>query len=49
MWLKALAAKFDGQGKPFGREEFDQLLGHCQVGIICFYLVVQVLILNARL
>lgn len=30
MWLKALQAKFHGRGKRFGREEFDQLLGHCQ-------------------
>lgn len=30
MWSEALAAKFDGVGKPYGREEFDRLLGHCQ-------------------
>lgn len=30
MWLEALQAKYDGKGKPFGREQFDQLLGHCQ-------------------
>lgn len=30
MWSEALAAKFEGKGKPYGREEFDQLLGHCQ-------------------
>ncbi|CAI7590793.1 unnamed protein product [Penicillium bialowiezense] len=30
MWLQAFGAKFDGIGTPFGREEFDQLLGHCQ-------------------
>lgn len=29
MWLDAYCAKFQGQGKPFGREEFDRLLGHC--------------------
>ena len=29
MWQDAFAAKFDGKGK-FGREEWDQLLGHCQ-------------------
>ncbi|KAK2759936.1 hypothetical protein FQN54_002672 [Arachnomyces sp. PD_36] len=29
-WLDALNAKCDGVGKKFGREEFDQLLGHCQ-------------------
>jgi hypothetical protein len=31
MWLDALRAKHDGVGKMVGREEFDQLLGHCQV------------------
>jgi hypothetical protein len=30
MWSEALEAKFEGNGKPYGREEFDQLLGHCQ-------------------
>lgn len=30
MWLEALRAKYDGVGKPYGREEFDKLLGHCQ-------------------
>ncbi len=30
LWLEAFRAKFDGEGKVFGREEFDQLLGHCQ-------------------
>jgi hypothetical protein len=29
--MQALRAKFDGKGKPWGRKEFDQLLGHCQV------------------
>jgi hypothetical protein len=29
MWSDALAAKFDGQGL-FGREQWDQLTGHCQ-------------------
>ncbi|KAL2069257.1 hypothetical protein VTL71DRAFT_15595 [Oculimacula yallundae] len=28
MWVDALKAKYDGIGKPFGRPEFDQLLGH---------------------
>lgn len=31
MWVEAYEAKFEGKGKPFGREEWDQLLGHCQV------------------
>lgn len=30
MWMEALRAKYDGVGKPYGREEFDRLLGHCQ-------------------
>ena len=30
MWHDALAAKYDGEGK-FGREEWDQILGDCQV------------------
>ena len=30
LWMDALAVKFEG-GKPFGRKEWDQLLGHCQV------------------
>ena len=30
MWMEALKAKYDGVGKPYGREEFDRLLGHCQ-------------------
>jgi hypothetical protein len=29
-WLAALQAKFEGKGKPYGRAEFDRLLGHCQ-------------------
>lgn len=28
MWVEALRAKYDGIGQPFGRAEFDQLLGH---------------------
>ena len=30
LWLDALNAKFEG-GQSFGRREWDQLLGHCQV------------------
>lgn len=30
MWSEAIDAKFEGKGKPYGREEFDKLLGHCQ-------------------
>jgi hypothetical protein len=40
LWWKALQAKYEGKGKPFGPKEFDQLLGHCQavsdVPAICF-------------
>lgn len=31
MWMAALTAKYDGIGKCFGRHEFDQLMGHCEV------------------
>ncbi|KAE8414671.1 hypothetical protein BDV36DRAFT_285992 [Aspergillus pseudocaelatus] len=31
IWLKGLRSKCDGIGKPFGRAEFDKLLGHCQL------------------
>jgi hypothetical protein len=30
-WQEALAAKYDGQGQPFGREEFDKFLGDYNV------------------
>ncbi|KAI9703735.1 MAG: hypothetical protein M1836_007505 [Candelina mexicana] len=30
MWREAAEAKWFGVGKPFGRKEFDMLLGHCQ-------------------
>ncbi|KAJ7828337.1 hypothetical protein B0H14DRAFT_3144249 [Mycena olivaceomarginata] len=30
MWAEAINAKFFGRGKPYGKEEWDQLLGHCQ-------------------
>lgn len=33
MWHDALLAKYDGVGE-FGRKEWDQLLGDCQVGDI---------------
>ncbi|KAJ7323597.1 P-loop containing nucleoside triphosphate hydrolase protein [Mycena albidolilacea] len=29
MWTEAVNAKFFGIGKPYGRAEWDQLLGHC--------------------
>jgi len=31
IWIEAFDAKYFGKGKPFGREEWDMLLGHCQV------------------
>ena len=31
LWQEAFMAKYRGVGKPYGREEWDQLLGHCQV------------------
>jgi hypothetical protein len=31
MWIEALDAKYRGVGKPYGKEEFDKLLGHCMV------------------
>jgi len=30
MWIAACKAKFHGEGKPYGREEWDVLLGDCQ-------------------
>ncbi len=34
MWHDALLAKYDGVGE-FGRKEWDQLLGDCQVNALC--------------
>lgn len=31
MWIEAINAKYKGLGKPYGKEEFDKLLGHCMV------------------
>ena len=30
LWYEAFRAKYDGIGKLFGLEDFDQLLGNCQ-------------------
>ena len=30
MWVEAMKAKFHGIGKPYGKEQWDALLGHCQ-------------------
>jgi hypothetical protein len=32
LWVEAYQAKFEGKGRPYGRKEWDALLGHCQVG-----------------
>lgn len=29
LWEEALKAKYEDQGKPYGRKEWDALLGHC--------------------
>lgn len=31
LWTEAMRAKYYRDGKPYGREEFDALLGHCMV------------------
>lgn len=31
LWTEALDAKFNGKGRKFGKDDWDQLLGHCQV------------------
>lgn len=36
MWIEAFEAKYLGKGKPFEREDWDQLLGHCQVKSLCY-------------
>jgi hypothetical protein len=30
MWIEALNAKFKGIGEPYGKDQWDALLGHCQ-------------------
>jgi hypothetical protein len=30
MWIEAMNAKFKGIGRPYGKEQWDALLGHCQ-------------------
>lgn len=41
LWIEALRAKYKGVGKPYGRAEFDQLLGQCgavtDTPIVCFW------------
>lgn len=36
MWVEAIDAKYSGVGKPYGKEEFDKLLGHCMVCNLSF-------------
>ena len=31
LWVEAMKAKYYGIGKPYGRDEWDALLGHCMV------------------
>jgi hypothetical protein len=31
MWLEAVEAKFEGKGKPWGREEFERILSGYEV------------------
>ncbi len=38
MWVEAFEAKFEGKGKPYGKEEWDKLLGHCMVCLRFVYL-----------
>jgi len=35
-WVAALEAKYEGKGKPYGRQEFDNLLGDWAVGFSLF-------------
>ena len=37
MWQQAIDAEFYAKGKPFGKEQWDQLLGDCQVGMTAYY------------
>lgn len=31
LWIQALEAKYEGKGSPFGREQWDSILGHRKV------------------
>ncbi|KAJ7701858.1 P-loop containing nucleoside triphosphate hydrolase protein, partial [Mycena rosella] len=33
LWTEAINARFLGRGTPYGRAEWDQLLGHCQAAV----------------
>lgn len=30
-WIEAIEAKYEGQGEPYGREQFDKILGDFEV------------------
>lgn len=32
-WAEAMRAKFEGEGKPYGRAEWDDMLGDYGVGV----------------
>ena len=34
MWLDAINAKFHGKGREFEKEDWDRLLGNCQVKLL---------------
>ena len=34
LWVEAFELKFEGKGTPYGRAEFDQILGHCMVFLV---------------
>jgi hypothetical protein len=34
MWIEAFEAKHEGEGKVFGREEWDSTLGHCMIRVL---------------
>lgn len=38
-WTEAMAAKFEGKGKPFGREEFDKFLGDYDVRLFSSHMI----------
>lgn len=33
MWIEAIKAKYEGEGKMYTKDDWDQLLGHCMVCI----------------
>jgi hypothetical protein len=39
MWIKAFEIKYHGKGRPFGRVEWDSLLGHSMVNFIFVFIV----------